>query len=58
MSDKIKRDERRTQQAREVEASQVRMRESIAQTERLVDESEVMLSRHRREREEDEEASS
>ena len=41
------RSERREQQAREVEASQKSLRESIAETNRLVDESEVMLRRHR-----------
>lgn len=53
MTDKEKRAERREQQSREVEASQKAMRESIAETDRLVGESEVMLRRHREEREED-----
>ena len=40
MSDRKKRAERREQQSREVEASQKALRESIAETERLVDDSE------------------
>lgn len=39
--------------ALEIEASQRAMRESISETERLVDESEKILRRHRREREND-----
>jgi len=54
MTDKKKRAERREQQSREVEASQVALRESIAETERLVGESEEMLRRHRQECEDDE----
>lgn len=54
MSDKKKRAERREQQSREVEASQVALRESIAETDRLVGESEEMLRRHRQEWEDDE----
>ena len=53
MPDKLKRAERRFQQEREVEASQQAMRKSIAETNRLVDESETMLRRHRAECEED-----
>ena len=53
MSDKQKRRERRDLQAREVEASQAELRKSIAETERLVGESDDMLKRHRRECEED-----
>jgi len=56
MTDKSKRQERRIRQAREVEASQSAMRKSIAATERLVDESEAMLSRHRFERKADEDS--
>ena len=41
--------ERRDRQASEVEASQVALRESIAATEKLVDESDTMLRRHRKE---------
>jgi hypothetical protein len=53
MSDKKKRAERREQQSREVEASQKALRESIAETERLVGESEEMLRRHRKENDDD-----
>ncbi len=56
MTDQSKRHERRIRQAREVEASQSAMRKSIAETERLVDESEAMLIRHRLEREADEDS--
>ena len=45
--------ERREQQTREVEESQKALRASIAETDRLVGESEAMLRRHRQEREED-----
>ena len=38
MSDKQKRAERRKQQAQEIEESQRKLRESIAETDRLVDE--------------------
>lgn len=41
--------ERRDRQAAEVEASQAKLRRSIAETERLVGESEKMLRRHRKE---------
>ena len=54
MTDIEKRAERREQHSREVEASQNAMRESIAETDRLVGESEAMLRRHRQEREDDE----
>jgi hypothetical protein len=53
MTDRNKRAERRAQQTREVEASQKALRESIAETDRLVDESDAMLRRHRQECEED-----
>jgi hypothetical protein len=49
MPDNKKRAERREQQSREIEASQKALRVSIAETERLVGESEAMLQRHRRE---------
>ena len=49
MADKQKRTDRRDQQSREVEASQDSLRASIAETERLVDESDKMLRRHRKE---------
>jgi hypothetical protein len=51
---KRRRADRQEQQSREVEANQKALRESIAETERLVDESDKMLRRHRREREDDE----
>jgi hypothetical protein len=54
MPDRKKRAERREQQSREVEASQKALRESIAETERLVGESEKMLRRHRKECDDDE----
>lgn len=41
--------ERREQQQREVEESQTRLRASIAETERLVGESDKMLKRHHKE---------
>ena len=40
---------RRVRQSIEVEASQQELRKSIAETERLVGESEEMLKRHRKE---------
>jgi hypothetical protein len=39
--------ERRDRHSEEVEASQAEMRRSIAETQRLVDESDRMLRRHR-----------
>ena len=52
MSDnKQERAERRERHAREVEASQKALRESISETERLVGESDSMLRRHRQEHE-------
>jgi len=57
MSDKKKRAERREQQSREVEASQKALRESIAETDRLVGESEEMLRRHRKECDDDDRVS-
>ena len=41
--------ERRSRHAAEVQASQSELRNSISETERLVDESEAMLQRHRSE---------
>ena len=55
MPDSKSRAARRAQQTAEVEASQVKLRTSIAETERLVDESEDMLRRHRNECDADEE---
>ena len=54
--EKQRRRDRRNQHAREVEASQEGLRKSIAETERLVSQSEEMLRRHRKEVEDDEEA--
>ena len=53
MTDKKKRAERRDQQAHEIEKSQEQLRDSIAETDRLVGESEKMLRRHRQECEQD-----
>jgi hypothetical protein len=43
------RHERRERQTREVEQSQQELRDSIAHTEHLLNQSETMLNRHRRE---------
>lgn len=51
--DRRKRVERRNQRNREVEDSQKAMRASTAETQRLMDESDKMIQRHRRECEED-----
>lgn len=51
-----KRAERRAQQAREVEESQAKLRASITETERLMDASDKMLRRHRRELDDDDAA--
>jgi hypothetical protein len=53
MPDRKSRAERREQQAREIEESQKALRNSIAETQRLMDSSDAMLARHRRECEED-----
>ena len=53
MTDRKTRTERREQQSREVEESQRGLRESIAETDRLVRKSDEMLRRHRQEREDD-----
>jgi hypothetical protein len=50
MPDRKKRAERRAQQDREIEHSQAALRASIAETCRLVDQSDEMIARHRRER--------
>ena len=50
----MKKEERNLQQAREIEENQASLKRSIAETSRLVDESNAMLQRHKREREEDE----
>ena len=54
MPDKKSRATRREDHAREVEASQHALRISIAETERLVTESDKMLRRHRQELDDDE----
>ena len=53
MPDPESRRERRDRQQREIEDSQRELRESIANTQRLLDQSDEMLKRHRRETEED-----
>ena len=53
MPDKKSKADRRAQQAREIEESQAALRSSIAETERLVSESDKMLRRHHKEREDD-----
>jgi hypothetical protein len=53
MTDRERRAKRGEQQSREVEASQNLLRESIAETDRLVLESDAMLRRHRQERDDD-----
>jgi hypothetical protein len=45
--------ERSDRQAREVEQSQRELRDSISRTQRLLDQSDEMLKRHRQERGED-----
>ena len=54
MPDKKSRATRRADHAREVEASQLALRVSIAETERLVTESDKMLRRHPQELDDDE----
>lgn len=51
---KTNRAEQRERHDLEIEASQKTLRESIAETERLVGESDEMLRRHRGERQENE----
>ena len=50
---KKQRSEQRERHAREVEESQKALRESISETQRLVEESDQMLRRHRGERDSD-----
>lgn len=50
----MRKEDRDRQQAREIEENQASLKRSIGETSRLVHESEAMLQRHRREREEDE----
>lgn len=54
MPNRKARAERRAQQDREVKENQDALRRSINETQRLVDESEAMLRRHRAEVEDDE----
>lgn len=54
MTDKARREARRAQQTREVEANQEALRASIAESRRLIDEASEITQRHRREVEEDE----
>jgi protein involved in polysaccharide export with SLBB domain len=54
LPDKQTRALRRDQQAREIEHNQDALRASIEESKRLVDQSEAMILRHRRECEEDE----
>ena len=49
----MKRAERREQQALDVEESQAIVRANIAEAQRLMDESDAMLKRHRKELEDD-----
>ena len=53
MTDRKQRAARRDQHAREVEESQAALRASIEQTRHLVDQSDKMLKRHRRECDQD-----
>ena len=53
MRDKAQQDQMEQRQAHEIEANQAALRRSIEETQRLVNESEQMLQRHRKEREED-----
>jgi hypothetical protein len=54
MPTKKDREARRQQQAAEVETNQQALRDSIAESKRLIDEATQMTSRHRRELEADE----
>ena len=56
MPDRKTPEDRRKQQSEEVEASQAGLRRNIAETRRLVDESDRMLRRHRQECEDDDAA--
>ena len=53
MISKRRRAERDEQHAREIEANQQALKKSIEETQRLVHESDNILRRHRREREDD-----
>lgn len=54
MAERESKDERRKRQAREVEESQKALRDSIAKTQSLLDQSDEMLRRHRRESDDEE----
>jgi hypothetical protein len=54
MADNESRKQRGERHEAEIEESQRALRDSISRTERLLNESDEMLKRHRREREEDE----
>ena len=56
MPDKKMKAIRREQQAREIAENQSALRSSIAETERLVDEADEILRRHRQERDDDDAA--
>lgn len=53
MRDKAQQEEMEQRQAHEMEENQAALRRSIEETQRLVNESEQILLRHRKEREED-----
>ena len=53
MRNKAEREQLDRRQANEIEENQAALRRSIEETQRLVSESEQMLQRHRKEREED-----
>lgn len=50
----MKKQQREEQHAQEIEENQAALKRSIAETSRLVSESEAMLQRHKAERKEDE----
>ena len=53
MRDKAQQEQMEQRQAHEIEENQAALRRSIEETQRLVSESEQILQRHRKEREED-----
>ena len=54
MAERENKEQRRQRQSREVEESQKALRDSIAHTQELLDQSDEMLKRHRRESEDGE----
>lgn len=54
MRDKVQREKLDRRQAHEIEENQAALRRSIEEAQRLLNDSEQMLRRHRTEREEDE----